>query len=132
MENTLDIKALNDLIKLAEEALEKEKDNNFSPVIIRAKSMIKSAIPENFHKVKFTALLQGLKKHVLITEETDLNSKFSVSINWIISLLKNLHNKVNSQSELITDLMRKSVSKDDLKTELEKKHEQIEADLPST
>ena len=92
MENTLDIKALNDLIKLAQastqEALEKEKDNSFSPILTRAKSMMKNAIPDNFNKVKFTALLPGKKQHVIGTEETDLNSKFSLSINWIISLLR--------------------------------------------
>ena len=126
MDSNLDIKALNDLIKLAEssteEALEKEKESSFSPIITRAKSMVKNAIPDNLNKVKFTAMLQG-KKQQISTEETDFNKKISLSINWMVTLIKDLLKKVNGQSELITALMNKFVSKDELNAELEKKVE---------
>ena len=65
----MDIKAVNDLIKLAEasthEALEEEKDSGLSPIITRAKSMMLNAMPDNFTKVKFT-MLQGNKESVSI------------------------------------------------------------------
>ena len=132
MDSNLDIKALNDLIKLAEssteEALEKEKESSFSPIITRAKSMVKNAIPDNLNKVKFTAMLQG-KKQQISTEETDFNKKISLSINWMVTLIKDLLKKVNGQSELITALMNKFVSKDELNAELEKKVEKLEDDL---
>ena len=78
MESSLDINALNDLIKLADastkEALEKEKENSFSPVITRAKSLMKNVIPDNFNKVKFSALRHGNKQPVN-AEEPDMSKQ---------------------------------------------------------
>ena len=134
MDTSLDIKAVNDLIKLAEastdEALESEKDG-VSPMLTRAKSMMKNVIPENITKVKFNALLTPGKRQQINKDEPDFNKKVSLSINWIVTLLKDLLNKVNGQSELITSLVKKLstlVPRDDLEAELEKKKEQLETD----
>ena len=130
----MDIKAVNDLIKLAEasthEALEEEKDSGLSPIITRAKSMMLNAMPDNFTKVKFT-MLQGNKESVSI-EGTDFRKNVSISINWIVTLLKDLVKKVNGQTDLITSLVKKLatlVPRDDLEAELEKKPKQLEADF---
>ena len=83
METSLDLNAVNDLIKLSS----LEKDKEFSP----------------------------------ISDTLAAQKKVTVSINWLVSLTKDLMNKVNVQSDLMTDLMKKLATKEDLVNELEKK-----------
>ena len=73
---------------------------------------------------RFNALLTPGKRQQINKDEPYFNKKVSLSINWIVTLLKDLLNKVNGQSELITSLVKKLatlVPRDDLEAELEKK-----------
>ena len=134
MESNLDIVAVNDLIKLAQKSTEEAKDNPLlsSPIMTRARSIMKNVIPENFNKVKSTAITMLQGKKSLDIDETD-PKKVDITINWIVSLLKDLLDKVNGQTELLASLMNKIVDlvepKENLEEEFRKKHEKLEADF---
>ena len=74
--------------------------------------------------------VQGKKS--LDNDETD-QKKVDITINWIVSLLKDLLDKVNGQTELLASLMNKIVDlvepKENLEEEFRKKHEKLEADF---
>ena len=134
MDSNLDIVAVNDLIKLAQTSTEEAKETEIpSPVMTRYRSIVKNAIPENFKKVKSTAInmLQGKKSASV--DESDPTKTINISINWVVSLLKDLMEKVNGQTELLTNVMNKIVElvdrKETLETEFRKKHEELEADF---
>ena len=75
-------------------------------------------------------MLQGKKS--LNVGESD-PKKVDISINWIVSLIKDLLEKVNGQTELLVSLMNKIVDlverKETLEAEFRKKHEKLEADF---
>ena len=77
-------------------------------MMTRARTLMKITLPDNFQKVKSSAitLLKGKQLSQKI-EEDDPNKIVTLSINWIVSLLKDLFKKVNNQSDLIADLMSK-------------------------
>ena len=95
---------------------------------------MKSTIPDNFQKVKSSAitLLKGKQLSPKI-EEDDPNKRVTLTINWIVSLLKDLFKKVNNQSELIADLMNKILDlmepKETIEKECNKKCEELEKDV---
>ena len=112
METALNIDKVNELIEeiqaSTEEAIVNENDSTFSPMMTRAKRLVKNAIPDNFNKVKSSAItmLKGKKLSPKIDEE-DPSKKVTITINWIISILKDLFRKVNNQGELIAEMMSK-------------------------
>ena len=66
-------------------------------------------------------------------EEEDPYKILSITINWIVSLLKDLFTKVNNHSELIADLMTKIMDLMEPKilneNECAKKHDELEKDI---
>ena len=136
MESNLNLDEVNELIALAqastEDAIEKENSSSFSPMMTRARSLVKNTIPDNFQKVKSSAitLLKGKKLSPKIEEE-DPNRRVTITINWIVSLLKDLFKKVNNHSELIADLMNKILEimepKETIGNDCSKNHEELAA-----
>ena len=110
MEAALNIDNVNALIEEIQASTEEaiENESSFSPMMTRAKRLVKNAIPDNFNKVKSSAItmLKGKKLSPKIDEE-DPSKKVTITINWIISILKDLFRKVNNQGELIAEMMSK-------------------------
>ena len=138
MDSNLNIDEVNNLIELVqsstEEAFEKEKSSSFSPMVTRARSLLKNTLPDHFNKVKSTAItMMKNKKMTPKIEEDDTNNRVAISINWIVSILKDLFKKVNNQSELIADLMNKILDlvepKENIEKECLNKHENLEKEM---
>ena len=110
MEAALNIDNVNALIEEIQASTEEaiENESSFSPMMTRAKRLVKNAIPDNFNKVKSSAItmLKGKKLSPKIDEE-DPSKRVTITINWIISILKDLFRKVNNQGELIAEMMSK-------------------------
>ena len=140
MEPNLDIKAVNDLIRLAETTTEDSKKKasapDSSPIMTRYKSKLLKALPEvagNINKMTFSAFSKLQGKTTVIAEETDTTKTVPQIINWIVSLLKDVIRKLNDQGVLITSLIDKLSEfvdpKEALEEEFKKKHEELEADF---
>ena len=125
MESNLNIDQVNELIEeirvSTEDALKKESDISLSPMMTRARKLVKNAIPENFNKVKSSAItmLKGKKLSPKIDEE-DPGKRVNITINWIVSILKDLFRKVNNQGELISELMSRLLDLADPKEAINK------------
>ena len=84
MDSNLNIDEVNNLIELAqsstEEAFEKERCSSFSPMVTRARSLLKNTLPDHFNKVKSTAItMMKNKKMTHKIEEDDTNNKVAIS-----------------------------------------------------
>ena len=133
MKDNLNIEAVNDLIKLAEKTTEEAKTSS-SPILTRAKSLLKKKLPqvaENVNKMSFSAINLMTKKPSV--DEKDDTKTIPIVINWIVSLLKDVISKLNDQGDLITNLIDKLSEfvdpKETLEEEFKKKHEELETDF---
>ena len=140
MEATLDIAAVNELLKLAHTTTEDAKKAASSPIMTRCKAKLKQTLPEvaeKFNQLTFSAFSKLGKKSFDVqgSEDPEQTEKTAVPliINWIVSLLKDIISKLNDQGDLIGSLISKLGElvdpKEALEAEFKKKHEDLEADF---